>query len=98
MHPDKVIRERVFKLTDLPNIGKAGAADLLRLGIRTPTDLVDRCPLQMYRELCLVSGQRHDPCVLDVFMSVTGFMQGDLPQPWWNYTAARKQWLADEPA
>ena len=28
MHPDKVIREKVTKLTDLPNIGKASAADL----------------------------------------------------------------------
>ncbi|MHC1478764.1 helix-hairpin-helix domain-containing protein [Frateuria aurantia] len=97
MHPDKVIRERVRRLTDLPNIGKAGAGDLTRLGIRTPADLVDRCPLHMYRELCRISGQRQDPCVLDVFMSITGFMQGEPALPWWRYTAARKQWLADHP-
>lgn len=28
MNPSKVIRDRVVKLTDLPNIGKASEADL----------------------------------------------------------------------
>jgi hypothetical protein len=39
---------------------------------------------------------RHDPCVLDVFISVTRFMAGDAPQPWWAYTAQRKQLLAQK--
>ena len=33
MHPAKVRREAVRGLTDLPNVGKATAADLHRLGI-----------------------------------------------------------------
>ncbi|MDX2300169.1 MAG: helix-hairpin-helix domain-containing protein, partial [Xanthomonadaceae bacterium] len=45
MHPDKVDRERLRRLTDLPNVGKATADDLLLLGIRTPTQLVDQDPL-----------------------------------------------------
>ena len=36
---------------------------------------------------------RHDPCVLDVFMSITRFMDGDPPRPWWDYTAERKALL-----
>jgi hypothetical protein len=28
--------------------------------------------------------------VLDVFLSITRFMAGDAPQPWWHYTAERK--------
>ncbi|MCJ7764315.1 MAG: helix-hairpin-helix domain-containing protein [Thiovulaceae bacterium] len=33
MNPSNVIREKVSKLTDLPNIGKTIAADLRSIGI-----------------------------------------------------------------
>ena len=36
MNPSKVVRVNIRKLTDLPNIGKAGAADLELLGIKKP--------------------------------------------------------------
>jgi len=36
MNPSKVIRENIQKITDLPNIGKAGTADLELLGIEKP--------------------------------------------------------------
>lgn len=39
MHPSKVVREKMCKLTDLPNIAKAGAADLVLLGIKHETEL-----------------------------------------------------------
>ncbi len=48
MNPDKVDRELVFLLEDLPNIGKAGTKDLRCLGIRAPADLVGKSPLEMY--------------------------------------------------
>lgn len=98
MHPDKVDRERVVRLTDLPNVGKATAGDLLLLGIQRPAQLVGQCPLDMYRRLCRITGKRQDPCVLDVFVSITGFMNGEPPQPWWAYTEARKRMLADASA
>jgi hypothetical protein len=47
----------------------------------------------MYEALCEMTATRHDPCVIDVFMSVTRFMAGDEPRPWWSYTAERKQSL-----
>ncbi|HPT57671.1 MAG TPA: helix-hairpin-helix domain-containing protein, partial [Casimicrobium sp.] len=28
---------------------------------------------------------------IDVFISVTRFMNGEAARPWWNYTAERKQ-------
>ena len=90
MHPDKVIREKVTKLTDLPNIGKASAADLVLLGIEKPDDLLGQAPYDMYYRLCDITGQRHDPCVIDVFISITRFINGDDPKPWWHYTAERK--------
>ena len=45
----------------------------------------------LYRQLCDAEGQRLDPCVLDVCLSITGFMNGEDPKPWWHYTAGRKQ-------
>ncbi len=94
MNPSKVDRNKLNKLTDLPNIGKAMAADLQLLGVHTPEDLIKRDALQLYNDLCHVTSVKHDPCVLDVFMSVVGFMHGDPARPWWEYTAARKQLLS----
>lgn len=94
MHPSKVDRNNLSKLTDLPNIGKASAADLILLGYQKPQDLVGADPFQMYQELCVRTGVRHDPCVIDVFMSVTRFMAGEAPALWWDFTEERKQRLA----
>lgn len=94
MHPAKVDRERLSRLTDLPNVGKATADDLLLLGIRTPAQLVGQNPMELYRRLCRKTGQRQDPCVIDVFMSLTEFMKGEPARPWWAYTEVRKRMLA----
>lgn len=93
MNPAKVVRSEVKQLTDLPNIGKACAADLRLLGIETPVQLLGKNPYDMYQTLCDKTGQKHDPCMLDVFISITRFMAGDDPKPWWFYTEERKQTL-----
>ncbi|WP_133480050.1 helix-hairpin-helix domain-containing protein [Cognatilysobacter segetis] len=90
MNPARVDRARLRDLTDLPNVGPSIAGDLRRIGIESPAQLVGQSPMALYRRLCEVTGVRHDPCVLDVFMSVTRFMDGEPPQPWWAYTAERK--------
>lgn len=95
MHPTKVNRQHLKQLTDLPNIGKASAADLLLLGIHRPEDLIGRDAYQMYHELCDRTGQRHDPCVIDVFLSVLRFMQGEAPRVWWDFSEERKRVLAE---
>lgn len=94
MNPARVVRACVRELTDLPNIGKAMAGDLRRLGIREPAQLKGKSPFELYDRLCRLTGQRQDPCVLDVFMSITAFMNGKSPRPWWDFTAARKRALA----
>lgn len=91
MNPSKVIRERVVRLTDLPNIGPAIEADLVLLGITRPAQLANMSPYEMYERLCTQTRVIHDPCVLDVFISITRFMDGDPPRPWWHYTSERKQ-------
>lgn len=79
------------RLTDLPNVGPATAADFALLGIHTPEALLGQDPQALYDRLCAVTGQSHDPCVLDVFTAVVDFMQGAPAAPWWAYTPRRKQ-------
>lgn len=95
MHPAKVVREHVQRFTDLPNIGPASAGDFRQLGFTHPSELKGADPLALYHALCEVAGTRQDPCVLDVFMSVTDFLAGHPPQPWWHFTAQRKQRYGD---
>jgi len=90
MHPSKVDRQRLVKLTDLPNVGPAMAKDLQLLGIREPSQLLGKDPARLYAQLCVITRQRQDPCVLDVLISITRFMGGEAPKPWWAYTAQRK--------
>jgi hypothetical protein len=87
-------RLRMTALEDLPNVGPAIAADFVRLGIRTPRELAGRDPYALYDELNRVTGTRHDPCVLDTFISAVRFMDGAPARPWWKYTAERKRMLA----
>lgn len=91
MNPAKAARHRVARLTDLPNIGPAGARDLELLGFMEPSQLAGADPLHLYQRLCHATGRIHDPCVLDVFMSVTDFLAGAEPRPWWYYTEERKR-------
>jgi len=93
VNPSKVVRDRLGKLTDLPNIGKTVAKDLNLIGVFEPEQLLGRCPLEMYRDLCEMTDTLQDPCVIDVFMSVTSFMAGNDAQPWWHFTAERKRLL-----
>ncbi|MEN8199501.1 MAG: helix-hairpin-helix domain-containing protein [Thermodesulfobacteriota bacterium] len=87
-------RETVSQLEELPNIGKAMAADLRLLKIFHPGELIGRDPYRLYDELCSLTGEKHDPCVIDVFLSVVSFMEGGKAAPWWEYTAERKRRMA----
>ena len=89
MNPAKVDRTRLRTFTDLPNIGKAMAGDFVALGYTTPQQLVGVDPYDLYVRLCDHTKTRQDPCVLDVFMSVTRFLDGEAPRAWWDYTAER---------
>ena len=91
MNPAKVSRNKLEKLTDLPNIGPAIAGDLHLLGIEKPDDLAGRSPLELYHMLSSIKGRCQDPCLLDVFISITRFMGGEDPRSWWHYTSERKR-------
>lgn len=83
-------RNKISRLDALPNIGQAIAADLHLIGIDHPMKLIGMEPFKMYEDLCVVKGKRHDPCVIDVFMSAVHFMEGGDPLPWWSFTKERK--------
>ncbi|MBY0491590.1 MAG: helix-hairpin-helix domain-containing protein [Gemmatimonadaceae bacterium] len=91
MHPRKVSRTSLRRFEDLPNIGPAMAGDFVALGYTTPLQLTGADPYALYQRLCALTNTRQDPCVLDVFMSVTRFLDGEEPRAWWDFTAERKQ-------
>ncbi len=87
-------RDDLARLEDIPNVGPAVAADLRQLGIKSPGELSGRDPYALYDDPCRLTGQRHDPCLLDTFIAAVRFMAGEPKQPWWKYTAQRKRELA----
>jgi len=90
----KAALRKLPRLEDIPNIGPAVAADLRQLGIAQPDDLLGRDPYTMFEDLCRITGQRHDPCLLDTFIAAVRFMSVEPKQPWWKYTSERKKVLA----
>lgn len=77
----------------LGSVGPAAAQDLWDLGCRSISDLVNRSPVDMYRELSLETGTQQDPCVEDVFRcAIAQARNPDLPveqKNWWYWTPLR---------
>lgn len=83
-------REDVARLTDIINIGPSVAADLNRIGIHAPRQLVQRDPWELYLQICERDRCYQDPCLLDVLWSAVDYMNGNRPRPWWEFTTRRK--------
>jgi hypothetical protein len=86
-------RRAIARLQEIRNVGPSIAADLRQLGITLPSELPGRDPYALYDELCRITGVRHDPCLLDVFIAAVRYMAGEPKKPWWKYTAERKREL-----
>jgi hypothetical protein len=86
------------ELLALANIGPAMVRDFARLGITSRAQLAGQDPVELYERLCATDGHRHDPCVLDTFMSAVDQADGAPPRPWWTYTPERKRLLGEAPA
>jgi hypothetical protein len=76
------------------NVGPATLKDLSLLGIGSVRELADHDAFGLYDRLCSITRQRHDPCVIDVFMSAVDQARGGSARPWWHYSARRKRELA----
>ena len=83
-------------LRDVPNIGPATEKRLISLGINSPAELIGQDPYQMYEDLCHLTHMRHDPCVIDVFISAVDYMEGKPVRKWWDYTQERKKHLSGD--
>ncbi len=82
------------RLGDLKNVGPATLKDLSVLGVSSVRDLATQDAFEMYERLCRITRQRHDPCVIDVFLSAVDQARGGKARAWWHYTPQRKRRLA----
>ena len=83
-------RNEIKNFRDIPNVGKAIEKDFVLLGIKEPIDLIGKDPYQMYNDLCKLTNKRHDPCVIDVFISAVSYIEGGPSKKWWEFTKERK--------
>ena len=86
-------RADITDLQQIPNVGPAIASDMRLIGVQSPQDLLGKDPYKMYKNLCDTTGERHDPCVIDVFIAAVRYMGGEPATPWWKYTPERKRTL-----
>jgi hypothetical protein len=84
-------RRELASLQEIPNIGPSLAESLERAGIKRPSQLKGKDPYVLYAKLCKRTGVRHDPCVLDTFISAVRYMEGGPVQPWWHFTRERRE-------
>ena len=79
------------ELFSLMNVGPATYKDLELLGIDTIQQLSQADPDELYARLQKLTGQRHDPCVWDVFAAIIHEAKTGEKTPWWQWTAVRKR-------
>jgi Pathogenicity locus len=81
------------RLDDLVSVGPATLRDFERLGIRSLSGLARQNPHGMYSRLNRLTGERQDPCLLDVFCAaVAQARDSRLPAEqcrWWLWSAKR---------
>jgi len=83
------------ELRDLDSIGPAMLKDFALLKIQTVQELARRNPERLYEQLCQITGQAQDICVLDVFCcAVAQARNPRLPaaqRNWWYWSRQRKK-------
>lgn len=75
----------------IPYIGKAMKKDFDLLGITSVEDLRGKNHRALYDEICMKTGYRHDPCVLDTYEMAIHFAETGESLPWWTFSHARKE-------
>ena len=91
-----MLRKDIKNFQDIPNVGAAIEKNFILLGLKEPIELASKNPYQMYDDLCSVTHKRHDPCVIDVFLSAVSYMKGGPSKKWWKFTEERKMTLASK--
>ena len=78
------------ELLNLKNVGPATLKDLELLGIFTVRQLAEEDPDELYKRLQGITGQKHDPCVWDIFAAIIYEAKTGEKTPWWQWTKVRK--------
>jgi hypothetical protein len=78
------------ELYTLKNVGKATFKDLELLGISSISELAKANADELYSRLQVLTGQRQDPCVWDVFAAIIHEAKTGEKTPWWQWTPDRK--------
>jgi hypothetical protein len=82
------------QLIDLISVGPSIREDFAMLGIAEVRQLAKANPNQLYDRLCRLTGERQDPCVLDVFTAAVAQAKNPrLPAEqcqWWYWSRVRK--------
>jgi hypothetical protein len=86
-------RSDIKQFRDIPNVGLAIEKDFFALGLDEPIELIGKDPYQLYSDLCRITQKKHDPCVIDVFISAVRYMEGGPVKKWWEFTEERKRHL-----
>jgi len=93
---------RSRELSDLVGIGPAMLRDFQLLGVNTVAQLAREEPAELYERLIQITGERHDPCVLDTFTAaIEQARNPDLPpaqRNWWYWSRERKRAAAQRKA
>jgi len=86
--------EKPRRLRDLVSVGPATLRDFEMLGVRNVTQLARRKPAELYEAMCRITGQRQDPCLLDVFSAAVAQARDPLLPAekcqWWYWSRLRK--------
>jgi len=86
-----VVIKKQSPLSCLRNVGPATLKDLQILGITTIEQLARADPHHLYEQLQELTGVKHDPCVLDVFMAIVHEARTGKKTNWWDWTPLRKK-------
>ena len=80
----------------VPSVGIKFAEDLVFLGYFSLKELKDKDGAKLTDEYELKKGHRTDPCVEDQFRLIVHYANtADLNKTWWDFTAARKKFRAE---
>jgi hypothetical protein len=81
-------------LKALRSVGPATIRDLAILGVCSVEDLSRKDAQRLYDDLCAITGQKHDICMLDVFTcAIAQARDPNLPdeqKDWFWWSAIRK--------
>jgi hypothetical protein len=85
MNKAKVLKQ----FQSIPSIGKAGSVDLWNIGVRSIGDLEGQNPALLYEKLNVLTGTKHDICMLYTFRCAVYYATEKNPDreklKWWYW-------------